>query len=64
MLTIKLVAYISKVCIQRKCLHVPVPLSPLRQHLLPPLFGPEFSEAGHTQDIFISVIHTINNVQF
>lgn len=37
------------VCTQHMYLHVPVPLSLLPQHLLPPLVVAEVSEAGNTQ---------------
>lgn len=50
MLTFSLVAYIWKVCTQHMCLHVPVPLSLLPQHLLLPQVEAVFSVSGNTKD--------------
>lgn len=50
MLTFSLVAYIWRVCTQHMCLHVPVPLSPLPRHPLPPLAAAGVSEAGNTKE--------------
>ncbi len=50
MLTFSLVAYIWKVCTQHMCLHVPVPLSPLPLHPLPPLAAAGFSEPVNTAE--------------
>lgn len=44
------VAYIWKVCTQRMCLHVPVPLLLLPRPPLPLLLLPGLSEAGSTTE--------------